>query len=230
MSNSSVREALVTSVTWRLPPVRFQISHESTVPNAISPASARARKPSTLSSSHAILVPEKYGSSSRPVRAATVSPSPCARSSSHIVAVRRSCHTIAFATGLPVARSHRIVVSRWLVIPTAATSAADTRALRSAPRATSSCELQMSSGSCSTQPGRGKCCGNSRWSKATTRPSRSNTIARELVVPWSRARMTATIVLYRTLHPHLPRRGQDAVPYARPPCAVTTHRATYVTA
>jgi hypothetical protein len=41
------------------PPVRFQISQLSMVPKASSPASARARAPSTLSSSHAILVPEK---------------------------------------------------------------------------------------------------------------------------------------------------------------------------
>ena len=33
MSNSMVREALVTSVTWAAPPVSFHTSHVSTVPN-----------------------------------------------------------------------------------------------------------------------------------------------------------------------------------------------------
>ncbi|UTH93792.1 hypothetical protein SRIMHP_06620 [Streptomyces rimosus subsp. rimosus] len=59
---SMVRPALVTSVTCTppsVPPVSFQISHESIVPKAISPASARARRPGTLSSSQAALGPEK---------------------------------------------------------------------------------------------------------------------------------------------------------------------------
>jgi hypothetical protein len=59
---SIVREALVTSVTCRPPsgpPVRFQISQESMVPKAISPRSARALRPGTLSSSQAALGPEK---------------------------------------------------------------------------------------------------------------------------------------------------------------------------
>ena len=42
MSNSIVRDALLTSVTCTLPPVRFHTSHESTVPNASSPAFAFA--------------------------------------------------------------------------------------------------------------------------------------------------------------------------------------------
>ena len=59
MLNSMVRDALLTSVTWTCPLVSFQISHESTVPNASLPASARARAPGTLSRIHATLVPEK---------------------------------------------------------------------------------------------------------------------------------------------------------------------------
>ncbi|CAM5702959.1 hypothetical protein SALBM135S_02310 [Streptomyces alboniger] len=57
-----VRPALVTSVTClppSVPPVRFQMSQESMVPKAISPRSARARSPGTLSSSQAALGPEK---------------------------------------------------------------------------------------------------------------------------------------------------------------------------
>ena len=38
-------------------------------------------------------------------------------------AVRRHCQTMALAMGRPVALSHRMVVSRWLVMPMAAMSA-----------------------------------------------------------------------------------------------------------
>src|SRR5438874_1371780 len=40
MSSNIVREALLTSVTCTFPPVRFQTSQESTVPNASLPALA----------------------------------------------------------------------------------------------------------------------------------------------------------------------------------------------
>ena len=71
MSQSSVRDALVTSVACVLPPDSRQMRKLSMVPNAICPASARARSPATLSSIHLIFVAEKYGSSTRPVRART---------------------------------------------------------------------------------------------------------------------------------------------------------------
>ena len=61
-SISRVREALVTSVTCSPPsgpPVMFQTSHESIVPNASSPASARSRAPSTWSRIQAIFGPAK---------------------------------------------------------------------------------------------------------------------------------------------------------------------------
>jgi len=57
--NSMVRLALLTSVTWRLPPVSCQMSQLSTVPKASSPRSAASRAPGTWSSSHCSLVPEK---------------------------------------------------------------------------------------------------------------------------------------------------------------------------
>ena len=46
---------------------------------------------------------------------------------------------------------------------------------------------QMSSGSCSTQPGRGKCCGNSRYECARGSPSSPTAKARTPVVPASMA-------------------------------------------
>jgi hypothetical protein len=67
MLKSIVRDALLTSVTWHAPLVSFHTSHVSTVPNASLPASARARAPGTLSSSHRILLAEKYASISSPV-------------------------------------------------------------------------------------------------------------------------------------------------------------------
>ncbi len=69
MSSSSVRAALVASVACSLPPVSRHSRKLSIVPNASLPCSAAARAPSTWSSSQAIFVAEKYGSSSSPVRA-----------------------------------------------------------------------------------------------------------------------------------------------------------------
>ena len=54
-----VREALVRSVTWAVPPVSFHTSQVSTVPNKSSPLAARSRLPGTWSKIHLILLPEK---------------------------------------------------------------------------------------------------------------------------------------------------------------------------
>ena len=70
--------------------------------------------------------------------------------------VRRHCQTMALAMGSPVALSQITVVSRWLVMPMAATSAAVTPSLLIALRDTSSVVSQISMASCSTQPGLGK--------------------------------------------------------------------------
>ena len=168
MSNSSVRLALLASVQWTRPPVKCQISHESTVPNASSPRCALARAPSTWSSSQRTFVPEKYASSTRPVFCANSGAWPAARNSSHSGAVRRSCQTIALAIGRPVARSQTTVVSRWFVMPIAATSSAPMCALASASCRTPDCVAQISVASCSTQPGCGKICRNSACATART--------------------------------------------------------------
>ncbi len=107
-----VRDALLGSVTCTRPPVRFHTSHESTVPNASLPAFALARAPGTLRSSHSSFVPEKYASTTSPVLRLISGASPRAFNRSHAAAVRRSCHTIAWCTGSPVARSQTTVVSR----------------------------------------------------------------------------------------------------------------------
>ena len=54
---------------------------------------------------------------------------------------------------------------------------------------TEACEAQISWGSCSTHPDWGKICRNSRCATAQVVPFSSKTMARELLVPWSRARM-----------------------------------------
>ena len=79
----------------------------------------------------------------------------------------RLCQTMALATGLPVALSQTIVVSRWFVTPMAAIWFGAMPALAIACRAVDSCDDQMASGSCSTCPGDGKICGNSCWADET---------------------------------------------------------------
>ena len=188
MLKSMVRLALVTSVACTSPCVSAHKSHESTVPNASFPWSASSRAPGTLSRIQRILLAEKYASGMRPVRRVTSSPTSGApHSSSTRGAVRRHCHTMAFATGCPVSRFHTTVVSRWLVMPMESMSSGprsfDTKSSVSAP----SCDERISRGSCSTQPGLGKICGKGFCTTSATRPSQSMSIAREDVVPWSSA-------------------------------------------
>src|SRR4051794_10623220 len=81
--------------------------------------------------------------------------------------------------------SHRTAVSRWLVMPTAVgRSASAFRAARQAARVA----CQICSGSCSTQPGCGKCWANSSYPRAAIRPSAVTSSAVTPVVPASMAR------------------------------------------
>src|SRR5258706_1600611 len=188
MSNSIVREAFDGSVTCVRLPVSCQMSQVSTVPKASSPRSARARAPGTWSRIQAILVPLKYGSTTSPVFERISASAPSCFSSLHKDEVRRSCQTMALWIGSPVCRSQTMVVSRWLVMPTPIRSVSERLSLRSTSRATSRWVLKRSIGSCSTQPGCGKIWRNSRCATDTGAPSSLKRIARELVVPWSRAR------------------------------------------
>ena len=63
-----------------------------------------------------------------------------------------------------------------------------------APATTSWTLVQISVASCSTQPGFGKICSCSFWSTETIRPSRSKTMQRLEVVPWSMAAMNGPAV------------------------------------
>ncbi|CAM5624327.1 hypothetical protein SAURM35S_07317 [Streptomyces aurantiogriseus] len=108
--------------------------------------------------------------------------------------MRVSCQTMALWTGSPVFLSHSSVVSRWLVMPMALMSSRVMPAFAMAPATTSWTLVQISLASCSTQPGFGKICSCSFWSTETIRPSRSKTMQREEVVPWSIAAMKGPAV------------------------------------
>ena len=90
-------------------------------------------------------------------------------------------------------RSQTTVVSRWLAIPTAARSRGVISAEESASLTTASTLSRISTGSCSTQPGRGRIWRNSRWAVATTLPALSKIMNLVLVVPWS---MAPTVPLF----------------------------------
>ena len=141
------------------------------------------------------------------------SPCPARSSSSHSPAVRRHCQTMALQTGRPLARSHRIAVSRWLVMPIPAISSGETphRATHSVMEAYWLAYISI--GSCSTQPGWGYFCAMGCCAMLTTRSSQSNRMLRALVVPSSRASMYCFIrcrvsffVIYHKDHqpPHMP--------------------------
>ena len=155
MSKAIVREAFDTSVTCTRPPVSFQTSQVSIVPQSSSPRAARACAPGTRSRIQRTFVAEKYASMTRPVRSRTSVSSPRARSSSQMPALARLCHTTAGWIGRPVARSHTTVVSRWLVMPIAVTSRAPMPAAAIALRPTATVVAKISSGSCSTCPDAG---------------------------------------------------------------------------
>jgi hypothetical protein len=67
-----------------------------------------------------------------------------------------------------VLRSHTTVVSRWLVMPMPASALASSLALAKRPRQTSTVAHQISSASCSTQPGLGRSAAalSARWPPA----------------------------------------------------------------
>ena len=113
----------------------------------------------SFSASQTSLVPEKYGSSRSPVSSVTRSSWPSSRSREQMSAVRRSCQTIARRGEPSVSRSQSTIVSRWLVMPMPRELGGVDLGERRRVAASVAC--QISSGPCSTQPGCGKCCGNS---------------------------------------------------------------------
>ena len=155
------------------------------------PASAAARAPSTWSSSQRDLGRgEIRDRARRPVRAAISAPCPARSSRSQTAAVRRSCQTMALWIARPVRRSHTTTVSRWLVMPSAAMSAAASPAAASACRAVASTVGPDLLGIV-FDPARpaDRSAANSCWAVATGATAASNTMLRVDVVPWSMTRM-----------------------------------------
>ncbi len=213
MSNSIVRLAFVGSVANTSPPVRFHNSQVSIVPRARSSDTPTA--PSV--SSHSNFVPLKYGSSTSPVRERTRSRCPCASSSAQRAAVRRSCQTIALAYGSPVVRSQATTVSRWLVMPIAATCSAPTLSTTSSSVVITA--VQISAASCSTQPGWGYHCVNSRYAATGGRSSANTARLRTPVVPASMAITHVRLVTVVTVSAGRRRAQRRRLPgrFARPP-------------
>ena len=100
ISNSSVREALVTSVACTRPPVSRHSRKVSMVPKASSPRSARSRAPAT--GDRASTPPWWRRSTDRAAARSWRAPAasaPGAVSRAHSSAVRRSCQTMARCSG-----------------------------------------------------------------------------------------------------------------------------------
>ena len=111
------------------------------------------------------------------------SPRPSRSRAAAIRSVLVSCHTIAWPYGRPVRRFQTSVVSRWLVRPSAARSEGRRFVAFSTVMMTALVRSQISTGLCSTQPGRGMICVCSSWCLATSAPEWSKTMNLVLVVP-----------------------------------------------
>ena len=122
MSNSSVRDALVTSVACTAPPVSRHSRKLSIVPKASSPRSARARaRPARCRAARRSWWPRNRGRGPGRCaalhRLAVALPAASSRAELGGAAVLPDDGVVRPA--LPVARSHSTVVSRWLVMPIA---------------------------------------------------------------------------------------------------------------
>ena len=181
---SCVRAALLKSVAWTLPAVRFQRSQLSTVPRQT--ASIDCPMASIRLSSQRALLAEKSGSMVSPVRSRRRDSRPCSRRCWQKSAVRRHCQITAGPSGRPFERSHARIVSRWLEIPMAASLSEEIWLTQSSTTVCTA--FQMASGSCSTHPGCGKAISIGTEALATILASRSMTTALVFDVPWSMAR------------------------------------------
>ena len=191
MSISIVRLALVTSVTCTPPRSAGEVPDQPGLHRAEErPRRVRARAagPGTWSSSQRSRGPGEVRGRRQPAdvperaRRAGRGCSSATRSS-----VRVSCQMIAGATGRPVRRSQTTVVSRWLAMPTAATSSGGGPRAPAPPAAPA--------GRCARSPRRrarpSRAAGSAAGAPAgRPRPAGrawSNTMQRVEVVPWSMA-------------------------------------------
>jgi len=177
-----VREALLGSVTWSSLLESCHASQVSMVRRRARRGRRARARPGTLSSSHSSLAPEKYGIDDEP----GLSPERLSRlraSSLAARAVRRSCQTMARWTGFPERRSHTTVVSRWLVIRSRRRASGPASLLQREARARD-LGRRIPRRRARPSPAAGNV-RNSFCAEARAAPRSSNTIARELVVPWS---------------------------------------------
>ena len=120
MSKSSVRDALVTSVACGAARSAARSgSCRRSRTRSRPPRRARAARSRCRAASES-WSPRSTDRAPGPVCSRSAGSCPAAFSWAHSGAVRRSCQTMALATGRPSARSQSSVVSRWLVMPMAA--------------------------------------------------------------------------------------------------------------
>ena len=91
------------------------------------------------------------------------------------------CQLTTGPSGSPVVGSHAVTDSRWFDTPTAATS--DTPTVSATAVIDATTVRQMSAGSLSTQPGRGKVMATRSLCRATILPPRSIATTLVFVVP-----------------------------------------------
>ena len=186
MLKSSVRLALLTSVTWQLaagqPPDQERVDRaEQDLAARGARAQAVVRVEQVLDLRAGEIGIDDQAGLARGTAARGRRPSADRRSAR----VMRLCQTMALATGRP-----RVALpeDRGLALIGDAdrgeVGRRDAGACAIASRAVASCDVQIASGSCSTCPGPGNSCGNSCCADRHDRcRARSNTIARLDVVP-----------------------------------------------
>ena len=139
-----------------LPPVSRQIRKLSIVPEAVRRARRACGRLSRCRAARRSWCRRNRGRAAARSSAENFFSRPCFLQLFAERRVRRSCQTMALWIGLPVALSQTTTVSRWLVMPMAAMSAALSLAAFSASRQVADHAVaQISSGSCSTQPDAG---------------------------------------------------------------------------
>ena len=151
------------------------------VPMQTSPAFARARPCGKLSKSQHAFAAENMGSSGKPLLRRTGARKPFLRSEAQIGCVRWSCQDNTGVSASPLRRSQTTQDSRCVLRPIDTTRLA---LCVSSTSLTARLTLpQISSASCSTQPGSGVARDTGAWARAITAPRLSTTRALVELVP-----------------------------------------------
>ena len=212
MSNSSVREALLASVAWtaaRRVAAAAAAGQHPDQPGVDGAEGKLAALGRGARAGHVVEQPGELGAGEvgvedQPGLLAEAAARGRARfSASHAGAVRRSCQTMALASGSPVLRFQ---TQRRLALVGDAdrgdVAGGRRRPAASASRAVASCDSQISRGSCSTQPGFGKDLPELALRHGDDGSvGGEDTMLRELEVPWSRASRCVFPVMGAPLRP-----------------------------